>query len=178
MTESLNRKKQKQQSIMILVIFLTSVFCTSPLMPPIFKQKGSRFKCELSFKETLEVKSYEIMEGPLDAKENDYTPIHKEESQTGPLNSIMVDLSDISNPDDEHLYSICVNMFNESEPWYSEAFRYDMRDSKFVLARKYKEDPFYIKHMRYCIGVSILLGVGVVAFIVKRYMKSKNEQTL
>ncbi|KAK6090176.1 hypothetical protein P3W45_000902 [Vairimorpha bombi] len=163
---------------MKLVIFLTSVFCSSPLMPPIFKQKGNRFKCEVSFKDTLDVKSYEIMEGPLDAKENDYTPIHKEESQTGLLNSINVDLSDISNPDDEHLYSICVNVVNESDPWYSEAFRYDKRDNKFLLARKYKEDPFYIKYMKYCIGGSVLFGIGIIAFVIKRYMKSKNEQTL
>ncbi|WUR03879.1 putative SP-containing membrane protein [Vairimorpha necatrix] len=163
---------------MRIFFYFAVFFCSTPLNSPFFKKRNGIHYAELPFSRTVDLKSYEIMVGKLDAKENDYISVDKRRDQSGMRDGVRVKLDSVKNKNNKQLYSICIEeMLNKkAKKWYSEPFRFDSRNKRWVLDRVYEEDPWYVEYQGYVIGASVLAGLGLIAMIIKRYIRNKNEE--
>ncbi|KAF5140005.1 hypothetical protein AAJ76_2300044179 [Vairimorpha ceranae] len=153
------------------MIFLLFALCFShPLGTLIFHKNSA----ELSFDDTYYVKDYTIMAGALKANAEQFISIHRDTSQVGQRDSLHVSLDKIKQPESNKEYSIRVTIFKngKDEYYYSESFRYHIKQKKWVLSRAYESDPWYIERLWYIIGCSVLLGCGLILYIVLRNRKN------
>lgn len=162
--------------MLTLINFIITVYCETKLSPPTFKNKNNSHTAILNLGGALNVKNYCIMEGELDAKESDFTAIQRFSDQEGYIDELEVSLDEIDMISANMQYSISVT--TDDDTLYSEPFRYCTNEKKFKLVRRFKDDPWYIKH-KYIVGgaiIAVLVGFG--AYMLKKYVKNKEEDSL